>query len=137
MKNDRTKVRWVIALALLILVGNLGCNNSRQNSDQKKVSPISETPPKFEPLPREAPVIPPPKTIASVGDCAPKYANGLHGACVNNQPCRGIAVLDEVGKPACGCYAKAGGCSAKERCDAIKKACVPEEEPGFGRAAED
>lgn len=132
--------RW--SMALLLAVGcasAVGCSTRQQSAsnDPNKVNPVSETVPKLEPMPKTAPVVLSSKTVASIGDCGPRYENGLRGACINNQPCRGIGVLDNSGKAACACYARAGGCSVSERCDAIKKACVPEKEPGFGRAPED
>jgi hypothetical protein len=130
------------ALVMLLFAGctaTIGCLHTQPSArdDQKKVDPVSETAPKFEPMPQSAPVVLSARPVASVGDCGPRYSNGLRGACINAKPCRGIGVLDEKGNAACACYARAGGCSEKERCDAIKKACVPENEPGFGRAAED
>ena len=140
----RTRARFLGELALVaLLVAGFGlatsCSRQQQSAkdDQKKVDPVSETAPKFESMPRTAPVVARAEPVASVGDCAPKYQNGLHGACINDQPCRGIGVLDDKGKAVCSCYGKAGGCGESDRCDAIKKACVPEKEPGFGRAAED
>ena len=131
-----------LSMALLLAVGcaiAVGCSAKQQSAsdDQNKVNPVSETAPKLEPMPKTAPVVLSSKFVASVGDCGPRYENGLRGACINNQPCRGIGVLDNAGKAACACYARAGGCNVSERCDAIKKACVPEKEPGFGRAPED
>jgi hypothetical protein len=126
-----------VAVACLLLPG---CNSGRQSArdDQKKVEPVSETAPKFEPLRPEAPAVVARKPVPSSGDCAPKYANGLTGSCINNQPCRGFGVLAEDGKTAvCACYARAGGCNKDERCDVIRKACVPEKEPGFGRLPSD
>jgi hypothetical protein len=129
----------VMLFALLAICALASSCARRQNSSegQKKVDPISSTAPKFEPLRHETPFIANARLAASEGDCAPRYANGLHGSCINNQPCRGIGVLDEKGKAVCTCYAKAGGCNENQRCDAIKKACVPENEPGFGRAGDD
>lgn len=129
-------------IPLIFLVAALtfssGCSGQRQSAqnDAKKPAPISEGAPKLEPI-RQVTAMTSLQTVESVGDCAPEYKNGLHGACINNQPCRGIGVLDQQGKPACSCYGKAGGCGGEERCDAIKKACVPESEKGFGRAEED
>ena len=131
------------ALPLLLVAGCtlvVGCSSRQQSArdDQKKVEPVSQTAPKFEPMQRTASVVPARRQVPSSGDCAPKYANGLSGTCINNKPCRGLGVLAEDGKTAvCACYATAGGCNQEQRCDAIKKACVPEKEPGFGRLPED
>lgn len=134
--------RLVRRLLVLLITGSIvvaGCARGRQSArdDEKKVDPVSQTAPKLEPMPRTAPVIAQTTPVPSRGDCAPKYANGLVGTCINNEPCRGFGVLAANGKAVCACYAKAGGCGQDERCDAIKKACVPEKEPGFGRAPED
>jgi hypothetical protein len=142
MAHNAENLRRLLGIALLLAISGVGlnCSHSRQQAasdDQKKPEPVSETAPRFEPMRRTAPVVTSTEPVASVGDCAPKYANGLHGSCINNQPCRGFGALDEKGKAVCSCYAKAGGCGERERCDAIKKACVPEKEPGFGRAPED
>lgn len=137
---EQGSIRFSMALLLTLSCAIAsGCSSRQQSAsdDQKKVNPVSETAPKFESLPQTAPVVLRSRTVASVGDCGPRYENGLRGACINNQPCRGIGVLDSAGKPACACYARAGGCSVSERCDSIKKACVPEKEPGFGHAPED
>ena len=129
------------AMLVLLLAGTLlmtGCSGRPSASDdQKKVDPVSQTPPKLEPLPRTAPVLLKRTPVPSRGDCAPKYANGLHGTCINDQPCRGFGVLNDAGKPVCACYAKEGGCSRDERCDVISKRCVPEKTPGYGRADSD
>lgn len=133
-----TKVA-LAALLMAVFSVTWGCSRSERPSardDAKQVDPISETAPKFEPMPRTAPVVAQATLVASVGECAPKYANGLHGSCVNNQACRGIGVLNEKGQVVCSCFGKAA-CGEKERCDAIKKSCVPENEPGFGHGEED
>jgi hypothetical protein len=127
------------ALLLAMFSVTWGCSQQKPQSardDAKQVNPISESAPKFEPMPRTAPVIKQATLVASVGECAPKYANGLHGSCVNNQACRGIGVLDEKGAVVCSCFGRAA-CGEKERCDAVKKACVPENEPGFGHGEDD
>jgi hypothetical protein len=111
-----------------------GCSRQPADDGQKKVDPISQTEPRIERLPEAAPVVANATAVPSRGDCAPRYKNGLTGSCINGQPCRGFGVLDETKKEACACYGRAGGCGQNERCDAIKKACVPEEEVGFGRA---
>jgi hypothetical protein len=131
---------WLAALLLAAACATVaGCKPKQQSArnDQTQVNPVSETQPKFEPLPPTAPVTLSSRFAPSIGDCGPKYANGLRGACINNQPCRGIGIYDSAGKAVCACYARVGGCSESERCDAIKKTCVPEKEPGFGRAPED
>jgi hypothetical protein len=114
----------------------LSCSRHQSPRDQKQVDPISQTAPQFKPIPRPA-LLPRATLVASSGDCAPKYANGWVGSCINNQPCRGFGVLGENGKAECACFARTGGCGPGDRCDWMKKACVPEKTPGFGRAPSD
>lgn len=125
----------------VLLAGYLlmaSCSQRQASSgDEKKVDPVAQTEPKFQPLPQTAPMVANLRPVASKGDCAPKYASGLHGSCINNAPCRGFGVIDEKGQPVCACFAKAGGCNQGDRCDIIKKACVSEKEPGFGRMPDD
>ncbi len=124
------------ALLIVALMGGLlaGCNQQRTVSrDPQKVDPVSQTAPHIEPLGPPVAVLAQATPVPSQGDCAPKYANGLVGTCINGQACRGFGILDASGRAACACYAKAGGCTAGERCDAVKKGCVPESEPRFGR----
>lgn len=127
-----TRLFLTLLLAGCTVLPSCSSQQSASNNG-KKVDPVSETAPKLEPMPATAPVVANATPVASRGDCAPKYANGLVGSCINNQACRGFGVLDEKGKEACACYARSGGCGENERCDAIKKACVPEKEPRFGR----
>lgn len=98
---------------------------------------MSPTEPRFEPMARPAPPTENAAPVASQGDCAPRYATGLVGSCINSRPCRGFGVFGADGQPVCACYATPGGCGQGERCDAIKKACVSEREPGWGRARDD
>ena len=65
--------------------------------------------------------------VASKGDCAPRYANGMVGTCIDNKPCRGWGVKTERGAE-CACFAKRGGCDAGYRCD-VRAACVKEDVP--------
>jgi hypothetical protein len=140
MQDCERVLRSGLVLLLTACAIATGCSRRQQQSaqnDEKKPAPVSEVAPKLEPLRQAVPPVVNARPVASVGDCGPKYANGLRGSCINNQPCRGIGVLDEKGKAVCSCYGTAGGCKETERCDAIKKACVPEKEPGFGRAPGD
>ena len=69
--------------------------------------------------------------IESEGDCAPRYKNGMLGACIAGKECRGFGVRDKNGKALCTCYGLKGGCGEGQRCDDEKLACVPEGEfPG-------
>jgi len=110
-----------------------GCSR-RPPADKEKVQAVSEQRPRLEPhtIPARVQLNQPP--VASQGDCAPRYKNGLTGTCINNQVCRGFGVLNEKKAVECSCYGIAGGCQAGQRCDAIRKSCVPEEELPFERA---
>lgn len=132
-------LRWIVCLVICCAIV-ASCAHPRPGSSsdrERNLEAVSETEPRVEPLPRPAPPIRNAPPVASQGDCAPRYANGLHGACINNQPCRGFGILGDSGQPVCACYATPGGCSQGERCDAVRKACVPENLPGWGRAPDD
>jgi hypothetical protein len=104
----------------------------QQSSDEKKVDPVSQTRPKLKPIIKVPPVVARPR-VASEGDCAPVYASGLKGTCINGQPCRGFGVRGDDGGALCTCFGRDGGCQEGQRCDAQKLACVPEKEPPFER----
>ena len=105
----------------------LGCA-SRPGRETEKVNPVSDTPPKVEAMERPATVLRN-TFVPSKGDCAPRYANGQTGTCIENKPCRGLGMLDEQDKPVCSCFGKTGGCDTGFRCDGLKKRCVAEGEP--------
>jgi hypothetical protein len=126
----RTIAMVLSGAALTILVG---CSGGQQPaSDRSKISPVAQNAPKMQPIPAVAPKKALPR-VPSQGDCAPRYANGGRGACINNQPCRGFGVRLENGSAACTCYGIDGGCKEGGRCDAMRLACVPENTPPFGR----
>lgn len=119
------------ALLLATLLAALAC--SRQSGgNQKQVSPVAQGQPKLEPITPVRPAVARP-LVASQGDCAPRYAVGGEGTCINNKPCRGFGVRSESGSAVCTCYGKEGGCGEGERCDLVKKRCVSEKEPLWGR----
>jgi hypothetical protein len=107
---------------------------SKEPADKKQVQPVSEQPPQLVPQAIPDPMLAIQTPVASQGDCAPRYKNGLTGNCINNQPCRGFGVLNDKNNAECSCYGIAGGCQEAKRCDAIRKSCVPEEEMPFERA---
>jgi len=128
------------ALLLVCCASLASCASVRPGRDVDKdrnLEAVSSTEPTFESLPRPAPATRNATPVASRGECAPRYANGLHGSCINHQPCRGFGIVDESGQPVCACYAIVGGCHAGERCDTIRKACIPDSQPGWGRAPDD
>lgn len=109
-----------------------------RSSDQARgLDAVSQIEPRLEALPEPAPPLRSAPPVASQGDCAPKYAIGLRGTCINGQPCRGFGTLTETGQPVCTCYVTPGGCSQSERCDAVHRSCVPESRPGWGAAPDD
>lgn len=130
-------------LAYLLLYGAFvsGCTRStpgRSKDQAHGIEAISQIEPQLEPLAGPGVSVRTGRPVASQGDCAPKYAiEGLHGTCVNGQPCRGFGIASEEGQPLCACYGRIGGCSKSERCDPLRGACVPESLPGWGRAPAD
>jgi hypothetical protein len=111
----------------------LGCPKGPGSEAGKNVESISGTAPKLERLPATTPIFVARPPVASEGDCAPSYANGLVGTCVDNKPCRGFGVRSARGAAVCACYARDGGCDPGSRCDAVKKTCVPAQEAPWGR----
>lgn len=124
-----------VTVGLLIAFGSMLPGCSRRNpADKEKVQSVTEQAPELQPqsLPERVQVNAP--AVASKGDCAPRFKNGLTGTCINDQPCRGFGVLNEKHQAVCSCYGLVGGCQVGERCDTIHKNCVPEEELPFERA---
>lgn len=126
-----------LAVALACAAATAIASCSQRSDDEKKVEPVSRTPPKLEPLPTAARAVVARPRVASEGDCAPRYAKGGRGTCINNQPCRGFGVRAENGSAVCICFDRDGGCGEGQRCDLKKMACVPETELPFGRGLAD
>jgi hypothetical protein len=126
------------ALALALAFAALTPTSCSQQSDsEKQAKPVSHTPPKLEPLPAPAPAVAVRPPVPSEGDCAPRYAKGGKGTCINNQPCRGFGVRAENGSAVCTCFGRDGGCGGGQRCDPKKLGCVPETESPFGHGEVD
>lgn len=126
--------RGSLAAALLLMAWLVCPACSRGETDEEpNIEPVTQTPPRVEPLPQPSAIQVDAPAVASEGDCAPRYANGLIGTCINGQPCRGFGTRDDKGEAACSCFGLAGGCDPDFRCDPIKKRCVPETEAPFGR----
>ena len=124
----------MMAIAFALGFGMLpGCSR-RPPADKERVQPVTDQVPKIEPqhVPERVEINAP--VVASKGDSAPRFKNGLTGSCINNQPCRGFGVLNEKQEAECSCYGLVGGCKEGQRCDTIRKSCVPEEELPFERA---
>jgi hypothetical protein len=125
-----------IVLLLAALAMLLSCSGRKTSDEKKNVSPVAQSSPTLQPF---TPVPPTPvrAPVASQGDCAPRYANGGKGTCINNQPCRGFGVRVENGSALCTCFGRDGGCKEGQRCDVLRLACVPEKEPPWGRGHSD
>lgn len=131
-------IRIALVLGLSLLLGaTSGCGKipslssltgqQEQPKEPAGMKAISPTPPApGRPLVRAEP-FPNLEIVASQGDCAPTYANGSRGSCINSKPCRGYGMRELTGAVACRCWAKADGCSERERCDIIAKRCVPDD----------
>lgn len=144
-------IRSILALALVaLLCVSAGCgkvpslssltrgggqaDQPKEPAGMKSVSPVE---PKAG-LPLQ-PVVafPNPELLPSLGDCAPRYANGQAGTCINSRPCRGLGMRGPTGGAECRCWAKAGGCGERERCDGVMKVCVPDDKSDSGRGEVD
>jgi len=110
---------------------------NRQSVSESQIQAVSQVPVRRVPMTEQAkPLLAQPR-VASKGNCAPVYAGGGRGSCINDKPCRGFGVREADGSAACMCYAQKGGCGAGERCDNQRLRCVSEKESRFGRAADD
>jgi hypothetical protein len=129
----------VVALAGLLLACSQppslsGSGDKAQPKEPAGMTSISPVEPKgAAPIARYE-AFPNLEMVASQGDCAPRYANGHMGTCINARPCRGVGMRAATGATECRCWAKAGGCGEAERCDGLTKACVPEKTPDGGRS---
>jgi hypothetical protein len=129
-QEDRIARTALVVLLLAALLSVIAC--SRQSGgNQQKVSPVAQGQPKLEAITPVRPAVARPM-VASQGDCAPRYAVGGMGTCINNKPCRGFGVRAENGSAVCTCYGKDGGCGESDRCDLVAKRCVSEKEPLWG-----
>ena len=135
MPHSHSVTRFVLLLAasiaLLALGGPAHSGQATSRDKNMKVDAISiDVEPRiesFQTTPVPAPLLP---RVPSRGDCAPRYANGAFGSCVNEKPCRGFGFLD--GKQViCACFVKRGGCEEKERCEARESACVKDNSTDF------
>jgi hypothetical protein len=122
-------------LLLTLMIGSCMTPGATQThrGEPANLQAVSSVPPPITPLAQQAPPLPNRPLLASRGICAPRYANGLTGSCVNNQPCRGFAVAARRGGVECACFAVAGGCAEGQRCDIEEKTCKQENAPLFGR----
>jgi hypothetical protein len=119
------------APSLSSLTGGGQAEQPKEPAGMKAVSPVE--PQARQPIEFVA-AFPNLELAPSQGDCAPRYANGQTGTCINSRPCRGLGMRTARGAAECRCWAVAGGCSEGERCDGVTKACVPESRADSGRA---
>jgi hypothetical protein len=110
---------------LLVLVFSLldGCAGNKRREEPPNPSVASVSPPQGKPIqpPPEPPKV---ELFYGEGDCAPRFANGRRGTCINNQPCNGFGVKDASGKLECDCFGKRGGCEEGLVCSVRRRACV-------------
>lgn len=132
MSHGKLMARTALAALLLAALLSASACSRQSGGSQKQVSPVAQNQPKLEPISPVRPAVAR-ALVASQGDCAPRYAVGGMGSCINNKPCRGFGVRAENGSAVCTCYGKDGGCGEGERCDLVKKRCVSEKEPLWGR----
>jgi hypothetical protein len=123
----------VVGLLVAMLAALVSCSGRQASGDEKEASAVAQSSPKLQPVPAVPPA-PVRERVPSQGDCAPHYSNGGKGTCINNQPCRGFGVRAESGSPVCTCFGHDGGCQEGQRCDPMRLACIPEDEPPFGRS---
>lgn len=131
-------IRAALAMGLILLLGaTSGCGKipslssltgrQEQAKEPEGMKAVSPTPPApGRPIPPEE-AFPNLQMVAGQGDCAPRYANGQLGSCINSRPCRGYGMRGVTGAVECRCWAKADGCGETERCDIIVKRCVPDD----------
>jgi hypothetical protein len=147
MMNARP-IRAALALGLILLLGaTAGCGRvpslssitgrEQQAKEPAGLKAVSPTPPApGRPIvPIET--FPAMERVAGQGDCAPAYANGSRGSCINSRPCRGYGMRGASGAVECRCWARAGGCGERERCDIIVKRCVPDDRSDRARGEVD
>lgn len=130
------------AICVILLTTLLGCAATPSSTGASaslassshgvdKTQAISvDVPPRiggFRTTPVPTPLLP---RVPGRGDCAPRYADGTPGSCVNDTPCRGFGVRDG-GQVICACFVKRGGCEVDERCDVHESRCVKEDLPEF------
>lgn len=120
--------------SLSSMTGGGQAEQPKEPAGMKSISPVE---PKAG-LPLQ-PVVafPNPELLPSQGDCAPRYANGQMGTCINSRPCRGLGMRGATGGAECRCWARAGGCGERERCDGMMKVCVPDDKADTGRGEVD
>ena len=127
------KLAIAVALAVIASCAPPGSVQSDRGDQEQQIEDVSSVAPSADTLQQEdlRVTIQRLPRIESEGDCAPRYKNGMLGACIAGKECRGFGVRDKNGKALCSCYGLIGGCGEGLRCDDEKLTCVPEGElPG-------
>ena len=116
----------VLGIMMMTLLTSqlVGCN-SRKRASVNANPVISSVPPSL-PNPFPSTVAPTPEEILyGEGDCAPRFAYGMRGTCINNKPCNGFGVKSKEGKVICECFGIRDGCPSETICSIMRRACVP------------
>lgn len=130
MSGRRSIGRW--ALPGLVVVLFVGCATAAPPATtESAVSSAPLTP--AQPVERLAP-LPRVEVEYGEGDCAPRYANGARGTCINSQPCNGFGFRDASGRLECACFAANGGCPDGQACSVRTRACVSPQDADIKRA---
>src|SRR5262249_28511800 len=131
-KTAKALVRAVLFLAASSLIG-YGPASPSKGQSQEKAMPTSPVPiAKDKPI-RGAKPAPPPELFYGEGDCAPRFPNGMHGTCINNEPCNGFGMRSQKGEIECSCFGVRGGCEEGLICSRRYQACVPPQQADFLR----
>lgn len=77
----------------------------------------------FVPIPAVKPA-PPPSIDYGRGNCAPRFADGSRGTCVNDKPCNGFGFREPNGSVVCKCFDQPA-CSEERICSLKQRQCVP------------
>jgi hypothetical protein len=104
-----------------------------RNAEEARIEAVTSRTAGLEPQPSTARPLPNRPIELGEGTCAPRLGDKIVGTCIANRACRGYGERDENGELRCACFGLRGGCATSERCDLVKKTCVPVEEPAFGR----
>jgi hypothetical protein len=118
MRRTLRSPRPLRAMLLTVLIGSCMAPGATQThrGEPGNLQAVSSVPPPIAPLARQAPPLLNRPLLASRGSCAPRYANGLIGSCVNNQPCRGFAVAAPGGGVECACARRRSPGATSQTC---------------------
>jgi len=125
MKHRYSLPTFLIVPVIVCFSLAASCESRKADSRQDKNPVVSSAPlPSPQAIPSVA-AVPPEELSYGEGDCAPRFANGMRGTCINGKPCNGFGVKDQTGKIECECFGTKGGCPEGQVCSVIKRACVP------------